>query len=218
MTNLRVGPWMSLWFLLACAPAAASETEVIFPETIYMDATDERADAPAQDYFALHKRGAKFFLSEAKVRYRIFNEEFAEPSSDVSDVVVYIRGTGFRAGEVATGVFADGADPDGMAIGIAVDESAISIGLGSHVYQVGPSSQGIALKTPRGHIDLYPGYPNPHYIHILWAGDMDRDGNLDLVVDLSDPGEKFQKKCVWLSSSNRLNESPDEGICELFGG
>jgi hypothetical protein len=87
--------------------------------------------------------------------------------------------------------------------------------LNGHIYFVQETKQGLSLTGPEGGSIIVP---NRVSFYISWAGDLDRDGKLDLIVSSEDGDEKNSMSCLLLSSIAKKNKLVKEFACQFYSG
>jgi hypothetical protein len=157
---------------------------------------------PGWTWFAIHSKGEKWYLSKTTVQV---NEEdgILDISSKYPDTIGLLRGTGLTEGPV---------------------ESASSFGFRGQQYEL------VVLKSSMGRNDVYfsdgknrmlvygddiSGCEHPH---VLWAGDIDRDGKPDMIAYFADDSEKSVSICVFLSSGAEKGQPLRNAGCQSFSG
>ena len=167
------------------------------------------------NYLALHKVDDKYFLTKTKVTYIPLNdyegEEVGNNTSNLSNVVAYIRDKNITSGEVTAAIV----DWSGKSGKPRVTESKMKITLGNQTYFVYDTKGALALTRDGVNQEISPGRVS---FAILWAGDLDGDGKLDLIIYSLDGDDKNSEKCLLLSSIAKKPQLVKEAACMSYGG
>lgn len=160
-------------------------------------------------WFALRVQADEARLDTARLRVKTVFDELldaegqatgSEVGSDKTDVVTYLRGTGLHAGPVVQARIEDTASDSGFVAQIltlgdkayrlatrceaAMGEGGLMCGI---ALIEGERSQTLVRMTGQS-VEGRPGVMlgDDATPHVIFAGDLDRDGKLDLLFDTSD--------------------------------
>jgi len=196
--------------LIFCTVFFSHYSFAVQPEIIMPGNVDDLYDPNFGDnleVLALHKIKDKFYISRAQVIFDPSHEAAKENrmvSSNVEHAIAIFRNIDINPGEVKT-----------AASNFDVTTNKSKLLLGRIVYFVQESNQGLSLTGPEGDAIIIP---NRVSFYILWAGDLDRDGKLDLIVDSEDGNEKNSETCLLLSSIANKNKLVKNAACQFYGG
>ncbi len=205
---------------VAATPALADDLpRVLFPGPVQgLDLPNIGQDIKSVNYIALYEKGGKFFLGEARVTFEMENIKSTQP-----DAIVFMRGLRLKTGEVPTATISwkgmgnsvtQGSKPrQYFHIRGATDEVGISFN--SQAYSIARGKSGFILRGTGGKTVMYKDNED---LIVLWAGDLDGDGKLDLIVESTAFEGKNAVKCVWLSSRAKVSELVVQYDCMLYSG
>lgn len=196
----------ALCFALCVATASADEAKILFPGSVLPDDLPEFGqDLKGSKFLALHRVGGKVLLSEARVTY---NGNTANISSDIKDPIVYVRRIALELGEVQEAIIRGNRDRYAL-------ESELEISLNDKTYTLYKKNRTYVLVGPKGESRLYPGRG---FLRVVWAGDVDRDGELDLIIQAGGTDEKNEVDCLLLSSLAKRPNLVKEFACQVYSG
>jgi hypothetical protein len=187
-------------------------------------------------YWALSRVEDKFLLSKTRIIYTS-DEDAADISSSVDNVVVYIRNNNITSGDVPTALYTvSGSKPSkslhpygpqahklivndrnipAIAADVPYHGGKIKFTLGGHSYLAYVQDSSFYLAEGERKSSLSEVGVG---LDIIWAGDMDGDGKLDLIINASSPSEKNSETCLYLSSAAGGTELVKAVACEAFSG
>lgn len=194
--------------MLISSIACADNLALLTPGTMTMFESKPGEKRKVGEYLALHRIGEKFFISKTTVFQISIDGEFAELESKIDNVIVYIQGNTIQVGEALTAYSGVSEDPNGKAVGVLVSGSPVKLELGTDVYFIG---QGGSFAGPEGRSAIRLSTWTLWDFFITWAGDMDHDGRLDLIVSATD--EKSGIECLLLSSVAKKPNHIGEAAC-----
>ena len=213
----------------------ADQTEILTPgNVISLDLPNNGKGLNGAHFLALHKVGEKYFLSDAKIIYTWDGDMLGNISSNIKNEIAYIRNRNIKSGEVSTARFVGShkyfktiterlpgnkikfsTKPKINVTKVRVSEVKTKISLGNHIYFIYEGNNGLVLTGRDGKSIVSPGRVG---YFIMWAGDLDRDGKLDLIVNSEDGAEKNGMTCLLLSSIAKKPQLVDEAACQFFSG
>lgn len=198
-----------------------AEMKILFPgNVIELDLYPENGKSlNGAEFLALHKVDGKYFLSKTAIVAAAIPGEVIEISSNVDGAIAFIRDKSIKSGAVTTATFEGGGTSNQVA-GLQVSNSKIPIRLENRSYSVHDTfvpdkSYGLSIAGVDGKSIVLQDRVG---FVIIWAGDMDRDGEIDLIVNSQDPGEKNSSSCLLLSSIAKKPELVKLFTCQAYSG
>lgn len=185
---------------------------------------DEAPGKPGKGWFALRSVGGQWVLEPTAVYARRIHDPVLDAegqksgiriSSGSSNAVALLRGPAFRAGGVATPDldFTRQTTPRNI-----TERQPLSIRFGDAQYQIGVAKSEVFLAKGRQRTRLadllVSGVENPDQSEsatLQWAGDLDGDGRLDLVISYS--GYNRSGACLFLSSLAQFDQLVRQLAC-----
>ncbi len=209
LLRLRPALPLALW-LLSLAAAAEPPTTPSAGWPLLIPGSYHAGEAPTRPgigWLALTPVGGVWRLEPAIVRARVVHDAVldaedqgtgVEITANRPEAIALLRLPGLRAGKVDTPAlrFKDEARP------IAVGDPPLQIAFKGQAYRLVAEADRVLLQqgarsTPLG--DLLPASPEREAAtELLWAGDLDGDGGLDLLMRFS--GANEGGVCLFLSS------------------
>ncbi|AOJ42529.1 hypothetical protein WJ23_32265 [Burkholderia lata] len=202
--------------------AFAQESEpdpclVLRPTQIAPDDVGEAGDYPGGGWLGLIPEGHRWTLAPARVRF-----EPSQPSGDIVDIksdpskaVALFRCKSLRQGKVEAANLAFPKD------GKAIEPGARPLRFGFHGrrYALRHTVSGAVIAEGDGKRSVlhdFGGSSPPFSASLIWAGDLDRDGRLDFLMEFeSDLGASF---CLFTSGSAKENELVGDAGCMYVSG
>lgn len=151
-------------------------------------------------------------VSSQRVNDPVIDEEGQKTgvriSSDPSGVLL-LRHASLRAGPLR-GAIVNG-NPAGEGVNSISPQEKIRFTFNGHEYALGVDGPerpsliypALLLTGPDGRISVQRPFTISESSSLVWAGDLDRDGMVDLVVDVSDHYNKMSY-CLFLSGGQKL--------------
>ena len=199
-------------FCLLFSSGAYAEPSLLMEGLFHSDEVDVQ---DGDDVWVLYKDGKKSYLKQDKVSVALKFDEVVDQEGQMSakdvvlhnpmdDVVVVMAGLDFEVGVVEQGSFVDDCGAGFLDQGCLVSfdedvskfemiskrEADMDMSLTPYVYDL--SYKGVVLK------DVY---------QILWVGDLDRDGKLDVLVDSQAHYNTVYRYDLYLSSQAKEGEA-----------
>ncbi|WP_423368149.1 hypothetical protein [Burkholderia sp. LMG 32019] len=220
--NTKALPAVLLVLLGACSSAFAQVGEpesclVLTPTKIAPDDVGEAAAYPGGGWLGLIPDGNRWKLAPARVRFdsSSANGGVVDVRSDPGKAVALFRCKTFRQGKVDA---ANLAFPKG---GRAIEPGGNPLRFGFHGrrYTLRHTLAGEVIAEGDGKrsvLNDFGGSSPPFSASLIWAGDLDRDGRLDFLMEFeSDLGGSF---CLFTSRSAKENELVGPAACMVFSG
>ena len=128
-------------------------------------------------------------------------------SAKPADALVYLRVPGLVVGKV------DAADMRFKGTPHEFDKPVLPVPFKGTTWRFEAQVGKLTLTdgTHRQQLGFASDESDMRTVRLLWAGDIDRDGKLDFLIDFSsdDSGEQ----CLWLSSRAKLGEFAGKAAC-----
>lgn len=172
---------------------------------------------PTSGWLALVERGGRWELVPAKVDLA---PEIHSP--DQSKALVFLHARRFSAGRVSTlamklpdGVDTPKEDPDGKG------KDRLELMFNRRRYRLtlfapNPDAErSLVLDDGRSSVVLDTDTDSAQ---IMWAGDLDHDGRLDLIISTDHEDGRSADTCLYLSSAARKHRLVKEVACQGFSG
>ncbi|HEY6093842.1 MAG TPA: hypothetical protein VIU93_02705 [Gallionellaceae bacterium] len=192
----------SIFFL---TNAFGADAEILFPGNVITLDLHNKKQINGARFMALYKIDGRFAVEEVVVSFGpSSNEDITEIVSSKKNTIALFRNTNIRSGDVQT-----------VVEGLDVDKNSKKLSLGSSSYVVRETQQGLSLGGPDG-LSSIIGFGD--VFHIIWAGDLDRDGKLDLIVYSSDAEGKGATSCLFLSSVADMGKLVKKMACQGYSG
>ncbi|KWE14773.1 hypothetical protein WL74_35635 [Burkholderia cepacia] len=206
----------------ASAPAFAQEGEpdpclVLQPTRIAPDDVGEAGDHSGAGWLGLVSDGNRWRLAPARVRFEPVQQEggIVDIQSDLKKAVALFRCKSLRPGKVDTANLAF--PKDGTAIAPGADP--LRVGFHGRRYELRHTVSGAVIVEGGGKRSVlhdFGGSSPPFNASLIWAGDVDRDGRLDFLMEFeSDLGASF---CLFTSRSAKENELVGAAGCMEVSG
>ena len=198
----------------------ADDTKILFSgNSLPSDLPNNGKGLNGANFLALHKVGEGYFLSEAKIIYISHDDDNGNVSSNIKNAIIYIRSRNIKSGEVPIATV-DGSNQNIKVSLLRVSGKKIKISLGNRLYVIYEGKKGLIMTGRDGKSIISPGGSglfNTGFF-IIWAGDLDRDGKLDLIIHSQDVEEKSGMSCLLLSSIATKPQLVSEAACQLYSG
>ncbi|VWC45762.1 hypothetical protein [Burkholderia lata] len=206
----------------AASTAFAQESEpdpclVLQPTRVAPDDVGEAGDHAGGGWLGLIPVGNRWKLAPASVRF-----DPSEPGGDIVDIqsnlgkaVALFRCKSLRSGKV------DAANLTFPKNGRAIEPGAGPLRFGFHGrrYALRHTASGAVIAEGDGKRSVlhdFGGSSPPFSASLVWAGDLDRDGRLDFLMEFeSDLGASF---CLFTSGSAKENELVGPAGCMSVSG
>ncbi|MDR0242617.1 MAG: hypothetical protein LBJ65_13530 [Burkholderia sp.] len=190
---------------------------VLHPTRIAPDDVGEAGDHSGGGWLGLVPSGNHWTLAPARVRFEPVQPEgdIVDIKSDPEKAVALFRCKSLRQGKVdaANLVFPTG----GKVIGPGA--SPLRFVLHGRRFTLRHTVTGAVIAEGGGRRSVlhdFGGSSPPFRASLIWAGDVDRDGRLDLLMEFeSDLGASF---CLFTSSSAKENELAGPASCMDVSG
>lgn len=215
-------PAVLLVLLGACSSAFAQAGEpdtclVLQPTKIAPDDVGEAAAYPGGGWLGLMPDANRWKLASARVRFDSSqaNGDIVDVKSDPGNAVALFRCKSLRPGRVDAANLAFPKD------GRAIEPGGNPLRFGFHGrrYALRHTASGAVIAEGDGKrsvLNDYGGSSPPFSASLIWAGDLDRDGRLDFLMEFeSDLGASF---CLFTSGSAKENELVGPAGCMVFSG
>jgi len=174
---------------------------------------------PGPGWLALDVVGGLWHLLPATLRGERARDEIADSDdgvrlhADPAGALLYLRLPGLVAGKVDT--------PDLRFKGHAREldaSTALALPFKGHVWNLDGRHGELVLSEGSSRMSFGPmlarsdpDFDTEEGLMLLWAGDLDRDGRLDFIVEGN--GNNSKDVCVWLSSRAKPGELLGEPTC-----
>lgn len=224
--NIKVKALLAVLLVLlgvsTASTAFAQESEpdpclVLRPTQIAPDDVGEAADYPGGGWLGLIPVGNRWTLAPASVRF-----EPSQPGGDIVDIksnlgkaVALFRCKWLRQGKVDAANLAFPKD------GRAIEPGASPLRFDFHGrrYALHHTASGAVIAEGDGKRSVlhdFGGGSPPFSASLIWAGDLDRDGRPDFLMEFeSDLGASF---CLFASGRAKENELVGGAGCMYFSG
>ncbi len=207
---------LMLWCSLFPSCVLADGGQIFFPGVVLDgDLPNGGEGLNGATLSVLYRDGGKLMIGKTKVSYES-DGDAGEISSGIKkdDVIVYFRNLDIKPGAAQEAV------PEAMN---PYDDSrwvskyGMRIALGKQTYHVYRKNNLliVAGRNGKSEVDFETAIGG---VAILWAGDIDHDGQLDLIVDVQDASEKGSLSCLLLSSHARKPHITELAACHGFSG
>lgn len=189
------------------APVYAEDPQILFPGGAQdVDIPDYEASSKDINYLGLHKVDGRYLLAKTTVSYAS-----GAISSSLDNPIAYIRSKTLHEGEVLP---ANVHWNDKNLLPFA-SETKIQISLKGQDYYLFEDKSSYFLIGAEGSSELYPGRDD---LRIMWAGDLDGDGRLDLIINSDGDEGKNSISCLLLSSLAKKPRLLEEVACQFYSG
>lgn len=204
--------------LLLSTSIFAGDTKILLPgNVIELDLFPESGKSlNGAEFLALHKvkLDGEYFLTMAIISLAPVPGEVVAVSSNIGNAIAFVRDKKIKSGAVLTATHEHGGTNKQVA-GIWLSKSTIQIQLGNRTYSIHETSPGLSLTGSDRKSRVLSDRVG---FFIIWAGDMDRDGELDLIVNSEDGDEKNSSSCLLLSSIAKKPELVKLSSCQAYSG
>lgn len=239
---MKLGLLIACAVALGSSDLAAAESWVfLMPGAVHVG---EAPEAPGRGWLALHRVGDAWRLSPTRLTAKrvdsAITEYDVEISSSTPGALGFVRLPGLRAGPVKTptgwerffgliNMPADAPEPVDAAKGLRFNGVAYSLDVQRHLEQV-PAQAGQAAheeiqsaplsivadgrRTEIG--ESGEASMLEDFSHIVWTGDLDRDGRLDFIVSTS--GKNSGGLCLYLSRGAKRGDLLRAPYCHIGTG
>ncbi|WP_412024187.1 hypothetical protein [Burkholderia cepacia] len=206
----------------ASTPAFAQEGEpdtclVLQPTRIAPEDVGEAGDHSGAGWLGLVPDGNHWKLAPARVRFEPVQPEgdIVDIKSDLKKAVALFRCRSLRPGKV------DAANLTFPKDGRAIESGAkpLRFGFHGHRYELRHTASGAVIAEGDGKRSVlhdFGGSTPPFRASLIWAGDLDRDGRPDFLMEFeSDLGASF---CLFASGRATANELVGPASCMDVSG
>ncbi|HSC80147.1 MAG TPA: hypothetical protein VLC08_07330 [Chitinolyticbacter sp.] len=198
-------------FALLASSASAQSWSLLIPGQYH---GGEAPAEPGPGWLALVERDGNWSLQAtlilAEPVFDVLLDQTGETSgvriaTPAQDALALLRHPALRAGDVSQ----SGGD------GEVLDQSGVALSLGAQHYQLARTDTGLLLRQGNTPMPLATLEPEDSAT-LRWAGDLDRDGRLDLLIEFS--GDNRLARCAYLSSLSGRSGAPSLLACHEATG
>jgi hypothetical protein len=216
---------------------SSEKLKFLVPDTMYNGPVSVK---PGSGWLALRKTKNHWVLTPTtlkirKVYHDVAARYFAEFSSSHKDAIAFVRGSQFVAGRLSVpALMNQDTGLNALSEGRQSADSGllpIKVSFGGSVYEfdvrktknpdgppgVGPETYNHPIFVKSGQRETSIGEPGrgtgEGYVEVVWMGDLDRDGKLDLILSVSE--NVSGGHCLLLSGSAKPKELFGPNLCHI---
>ncbi|OMG71727.1 hypothetical protein [Burkholderia ubonensis] len=220
---MNTKPLLALLFAMSCSSVAFAQERaldtcvVLQPTRISVDDVGDARDYPQDGWLGLAPNRNSWALSPAHIRFEPmqWNDEVVDVTSDLGKAIALFHCKPLKGGKVEAANMAF----SNQERAIEPHAKPLRIGFRGRQYDLRYTASGSVTAEgdgKRSFLHDFGGSIPPFRASLIWAGDIDRDGRLDFLMEFeSDIGANF---CLFTSGRARERELVGRAGCMEVSG